>query len=119
MKKILLVDDDELNITIMLNALRDLYDISVALSAKEAFEAIEEELPDLIVMDIMMKETSGLEACRKLKGDEKTAHIPVIILTAAHDTMKDAAYNAGADDFMGKPFEIAMFRAKIKKLLEG
>jgi len=118
-KKILLVDDDELNITIMLNALRDIYDISVALSAKEAFEAIEDELPDLIVMDIMMEETSGLEACRKLKGDEKTGDIPVIIVTAAHDTMKDAAYDAGADDFMGKPFEVALFRANIKRLIEG
>ena len=118
MKKILIVDDNELNITILLNTLKDMYDISVALSAKEAFEAIEDELPDLIVLDIIMDEISGIEVCQKIKGEERTAHIPVIFLTAAHDALKETAYKAGADDFMGKPFEGALLRSKIKRLLE-
>jgi len=114
----LIVDDNELNITIFLNALGDRYDVSVALSAKEAFEAIEDELPDLIVLDIMMDEMNGLEACKKLKNEMKTEHIPVIFLTAAHDTLKESAYEAGADDFMGKPFEGAILRSKIKRLVK-
>ena len=118
LKKILIVDDNELNITILLNTLGDMYDVSVALSAQEAFEAIEEELPELIVLDIIMDEVSGIEVCKKLKSDEKTEHIPVIFLTAAHDTLKSSAYDAGADDFMGKPFEGAILRAKIKRLIK-
>ncbi len=118
MKKILIVDDNELNITIVLNTLGDLYDVSVALSAKEAFEAIKEELPDLIVLDIIMDEISGIEVCKKVKSNERTEHIPVVFLTAAHDALKESAYKAGADDFMGKPFEGAILRAKIKRLIK-
>ena len=119
MKKILIVDENELNITILLNTLGNKYDVSVALSAKEAFEAIEDELPDLIVLDIIMEEMSGIEACKKIKSEKKTAHIPVIFLTAAHDTLKESAYQAGADDFLGKPFEGAVLRSKIKGLIRG
>jgi len=118
-KNILIVDDNELNITILLNTLGDMYDVSVALSAKEAFEAIEDELPDLIVLDIMMDEMSGIEACKKIKSEKSTEHIPVIFLTAAHDILKESAYEAGADDFMGKPFEGAILRSKIKRLIKG
>ncbi len=118
MKKILIVDDNELNITLLLNALGDMYDVSVALSGKEAFEAIEDELPDLIVLDIIMDEISGIEVCESVKREERTAHIPVIFLTAAHDALKSTAYDAGADDFLGKPFEVAILRAKIKRLIK-
>jgi len=118
LKNILIVDDNELNITILLNALGDRYEVSVALSAQEAFEAIEEELPDLIVLDIIMDKISGIEVCKMIKSKKKTEHIPVIFLTAAHDTLKESAYEAGADDFMGKPFEGAILRAKIKRLIK-
>jgi len=118
MHKILIVDDNELNITILLNALGNVYDVSVALSAQEAFEAIEEELPDLIVLDIIMEDINGIEMCKKVKSTQKTAQIPVIFLTAAHDTLKSMAYEAGADDFMGKPFEGALLRSKIKRLIK-
>ncbi len=119
LKKILIVDDNELNITILLNALGSRYDMSVALSAKEAFEAIEDELPDLIILDIIMDEMSGIEVCKRVKSEKKTEHIPVIFLTAAHDALKESAYKAGADDFMGKPFEGAVLRSKIKRLING
>ncbi len=118
MKNILVVDDNELNITILLNTLGKIYDVSVALSGKEAFESIEYELPDLIVLDIVMDDMSGIEVCKKIKSEKRTEHIPVIFLTAAHDILKESAYEAGADDFMGKPFEGAMLRAAIKKLIK-
>ena len=118
MKKILIVDDNELNIMIVLNVLGNRYDVSVALSATEAFEAIDDELPDLIVLDIVMEGISGLEVCKKIKSEKKTEHIPVVFLTAAHDALKEAAYEAGADDFIGKPFEGAVLRSIIKKLIK-
>ena len=116
MKRILIVDDNELNITILLNTLGNTYDVSVALSAKEAFEVLDDELPDLIVLDIMMEEMSGIEMCKKIKSEKRTEHIPVIFLTAAHDALKESAYEAGADDFMGKPFEGACIAFKNKKI---
>jgi len=116
-KKVLLVDDNELNITILLNALGDFYDVSVALSGSEALEAIEDELPDLIVLDIYMDGISGIDVCKKIKKEKRTEHIPVIFLTAAHEALRDIANEAGADDFMGKPIEGAILRSKIKKLL--
>ncbi len=119
MKKILIVDDNELNVTILLNAFGKVYDVRVALSAQEAFEAIEDELPDLMVLDIIMEEMSGIEVCKQIKSEERTKHIPVIFLTAAHEALKKSAYAAGADDFMGKPFERAVLRSKIKRLIKG
>lgn len=116
LKKVLIIDDNEMNITILLNTLGSTYDISVALNGKEAFEALKDEIPDLIVLDIIMGEISGLDVCKKVKSYERTKHIPVIFLTAAHDALKESAYEAGADDFMSKPFEGDLLRSKIKKL---
>jgi putative two-component system response regulator len=117
MKKVLLVDDNELNITILLNALGDFYDVSVALSGAEALEAIKDELPDIIVLDIYMDDISGIDVCKKVKNEKNTKHIPIIFLTAAHEALREIASEAGADDFMGKPIEGAMLRSKIKRLL--
>lgn len=117
MKKILIVEDNTLNVTILLKTLGDIYDVSVALNVDDAYEAMEEEMPDIFVLDIMMAGTSGLEMCKRLKSDPKTSDIPVILLTAAHDTLKDAGYEAGADDFLGKPIEGAILKSKIEALL--
>ncbi len=119
MKSILIVDDNEANITILLNVLRSEYDLSVALNGEDALEIIKEELPDLILLDIVMEGISGIEVCEQIKSDDKTKHIPVIFLTATDETLKEAVYRAGADDLMPKPFNIAMLRARIKSLLEG
>lgn len=118
MKNILIVDDNEANITILLNVLKSEYDLSVALNGEDALEIIEEELPDIVLLDIIMDGMDGLEVCQKIKSDDKTKHIPVIFLTATDEALKEAAYRAGADDLMPKPFNIAMLRARIKSLLE-
>ena len=119
MKNILIVDDNEANITILLNVLKSEYDLSVALNGEDALEIIEEELPDLILLDIIMGEMSGIEVCRQIKSNKKTKHIPVIFLTATDEVLKEAAFQAGASDLMPKPFNTALLRARIKSLLEG
>jgi len=118
MRKILIVEDNTLNITIILEALRDEYDVSVALSAKEALELVAQELPELIILDIVMEGMNGLELCRRLKRDATTRFIPIIFLTATYDLLKTEAYNAGADDFIAKPFRAKNLRSKIVSLLD-
>jgi len=116
-KNILIIDDNELNITILLNILGSTYDISVSLSANDAMEAIEDELPDLIVSDIYLGGASGIDICKNIKENENRKHIPIILMSAAHESLKSVALNIGADDFLGSPIEGAILRSKIKKLL--
>lgn len=74
------------------------------------------ELPDIYVLDIWMSGSDGRELCKKLKSEERTKHIPVILISASND-LKHSAEIAGADDFLAKPFEIDMLLAKIEKAL--
>jgi len=74
------------------------------------------ELPDVYVLDIWMSGSDGRELCKKLKSEERTKHIPVILISASND-LKHSAETAGADDFLAKPFEIDMLLAKIEKAL--
>lgn len=71
-KKILVIDDNSLNIEILVDLLGDEYDVFGALDAAMSFEIIEENLPDLILLDIVMPDINGFELCQKLKLDKKT-----------------------------------------------
>lgn len=75
-----------------------------------------ETLPDCYVLDIWMSGSDGRDLCRKLKADERTRHIPVILISASNDLERSAAL-AGADDFLAKPFEIDMLLQKIAAVL--
>ena len=74
------------------------------------------ELPDIYVLDIWMSGSDGRELCKQLKSDEKTKHIPVILISASND-LKRSAETAGADDFLAKPFEIDALLEKVAKAL--
>lgn len=118
MKKILIVEDNILNITILLEALRDEYDVSVALSGEEALDILNQELPQLIILDIVMSGMSGLELCKKIKRNPDRRFIPILFVTATYDLLKAEAFDAGGDDFIAKPFKAQTLRDKIVKLLE-
>lgn len=118
MNKILIVDDNELSITILLEALGREYDVRVATNDVEVFEFLEEEIPDLIVLDIVLGEVNGIEICKKIKRNFRTRFIPIIFLTATYDLMRTEAYDAGADDFMVKPFRAKVLHKKIEALLQ-
>ena len=79
-----------------------------------------ELLPDIIVSGIMMPVMDGITLCRKLKGDMRTSHIPIILLTAK-DTMEDKeeGYQVGADSYLTKPFSASLLRSRIDNLLES
>ncbi len=112
---ILVVDDTEANIDILVEALGDQYDLLVALDAKTALEIVDEEPPDLILLDIMMPEMDGYEACAILKNNPETMDIPIVFLTAMTGIEnKTKGFELGAVDYITKPFEIREVEARVK-----
>ncbi|AFA48536.1 response regulator [Acetobacterium woodii] len=112
---ILIVDDTEINVDILVEALGDDYELAVAMDGESALEIIEMELPDLILLDIMMPGMSGYEVCEVLKKNPVTANIPIIFLTAMTDIVsKTKGFEAGAVDYITKPFEIMEVKARVQ-----
>ena len=112
---VLVVDDTEANVDILVDALGESYDVSVAMDGREAVETVAEEAPDLILLDIMMPEMDGYEVCQRLKADERYAKIPIIFLTALTEIEnKTKGFQMGAVDYITKPFEISEVHARVK-----
>ena len=119
MHTILLVDDDEDLVQAIEFSLRQQnYNVVQAQNGAEAVTKAFDLQPDLILLDIMMPNLDGLTACRGIKTMEETKEIPVIMLTAKGDveTIK-AAFKAGADDYIVKPFGMDKVLRKIEELL--
>ena len=121
MRKILIVDDNPDNIRVLIPLLMNYqeFQINVAFSGKEALETLEKLTPDLILMDIMMPEMDGLEACTIIKQQERLINTPVIFITAKTDTEDlSRAFDAGAADFLTKPFNSIELISRVKTHLE-
>ncbi len=116
---VLVVDDVEENIDILVDALSQNYEVSVAMDGKAALEAVAEDMPDIILLDIMMPEMDGFEVCDRLKGHEDTRNIPIIFLTAMAEE-QDEAYglSLGAVDYITKPFNPELVKARVHNHLE-
>jgi DNA-binding response OmpR family regulator len=96
------------------------YEVIEANNGVEGYEKAIETIPDLIISDVMMPGMDGLQFCRKVKTDERTSHIPVILLTARQsDQFQEEGYETGADDYIIKPFRIGLVLVRIKNLLES
>jgi two-component system, OmpR family, alkaline phosphatase synthesis response regulator PhoP len=124
-KKILLVDDDP----DFVEAVRVIvesggYAVRVAYDGQEGLEAVAEEKPDLIVLDVMMPVMNGHETCARLKADPETAKIPIILLTAVADRVTTSTYShrdmleSEAEDYLPKPVEPAELLELIKSWLK-
>ncbi|MBF0572252.1 MAG: response regulator [Desulfamplus sp.] len=112
--KILVVDDEANNRKLLQQMLKDSYKISFAVNGREAIEVCKKVNPDMILLDIMMPEMDGFEACRYLKSDPKSADIPIIFITAMNDIQDEAAgFEAGCVDYITKPISKPIVIARI------
>ncbi len=117
--KVLIVEDNPESVDLLVYFLKPAgYEISVATDGVEAIEMVEKAPPDIILLDIMLPKIDGYQICERLKKDQRTFHIPIIMITALKE-LKDKirALEAGADDFISKPFDNVELLARVKSLL--
>jgi two-component system phosphate regulon response regulator PhoB len=116
---ILVVEDEESILELITYNLRkDGYHATGVMSGEDAIEEASEQLPDLVLLDLMLPGLNGLEVCKKLKGNKKTESIPIIILTAKGEEADIVAgLEMGSDDYIVKPFSPKVLLARIKAVL--
>ncbi|MCG8558628.1 MAG: phosphate regulon transcriptional regulator PhoB [Hyphomicrobiales bacterium] len=117
--KVLVVEDEEpLALLLRYNLEADGFRVQVANDGEEAKVAIDEETPDLIVLDWMLPGVSGLELCRRLRSGKATRNIPIIMLTArGEETDRVRGLATGADDYVVKPFSVPELMARVRAIL--
>ncbi|MEI8352800.1 MAG: response regulator, partial [bacterium] len=117
---ILIVDDAPANVRLLADMLKDRgYKIRVALSGELALQAAHNHPPGLILLDINMPEMNGYEVCERLKADAKLRDIPVIFISAMHETLdKVKAFSMGGVDYITKPFQTEEVGARVRTHLE-
>ncbi|MBB1138847.1 response regulator transcription factor [Myroides sp. WP-1] len=117
--KVLLVDDEQDIIEIIsYNLEKEGYQVSTARNGKEAIEKAKKELPHLIILDVMMPEMDGMEACENIRKIDSLQNVIIAFLTArGEDYSQVAGFDAGADDYITKPVKPKVLMSKIKALL--
>lgn len=112
--RILIVDDERININILNSLLKTDYKIMAATSGEQALKAAVDSLPDLILLDILMPGMDGHQVCRKLKSNPATHAIPIIFITAMGDAENETmGFALGAVDYISKPFNNAVVKARV------
>ena len=116
---VLVVDDEEdLLELIRYNLHEEGYRVRCAMNGDEALRSVRENIPDLIVLDLMLPMIDGLEVCRRLKSDTETSSVPIIMLTArSEERDMIEGLERGADDYVTKPFSPQVLLARIKAVL--
>lgn len=119
MAKILVVDDDAFSRDVLKTRLEQAgHQVAEAANGDEGVRLAQSELPDLVVMDVMMPKLDGWLACRLLKSDAGTRHIPVVLLTARSLRVEELrGWEAGADAYLSKPCEHGLILETVSRLL--
>lgn len=113
--RILAVDDEATNLQLLRHSLQDEYQLLFAKDGEAALRLARSELPELILLDIMMPNLCGYEVCEQLKADPLTRHIPVIFLTALSNSQDEQrGFDLGAVDYITKPFNPAIVKARVR-----
>ncbi len=118
--QILIVEDSADMRSYIRDELRLTYRVVCAANGRQGVALAKKMMPDLIISDIMMPEMDGIELCKRIKSDEITSHIPVILLTArSSEDIKVEGLKTGADDYVTKPFNLRTLSVRISNLLES
>lgn len=120
MTKKILIADDEVNIVISLEFLmkREGFEVVLAADGEEAIAKIREEMPDLVLLDVMMPRKTGFEVCQEVRSDPSLQDIKILMLTAkGRDTEVAKGMALGADAYMTKPFSTHELVERVKALL--
>ncbi len=116
---VIIAEDNEDLRGFLVNELQNLFEIHQCTNGEEGLNLTVQKIPDLVVTDIMMDKMDGITLCKKIKSDEKTSHIPVILLTAHHaDKVKLDGFKIGADDYITKPFSTEILKCRINNLIK-
>ncbi len=117
--KILVIEDDRLNANFLEKFLTSVgHRVIKAFNGEDGLEKARREDPDLILLDVMMPGMDGFEVCARIRNDPRTKNIPVVIVTALHETQERIkGLEAGADDFLSKPYNIYELAARVRSLL--
>ncbi|UII23513.1 ATP-binding protein [Fulvivirga ligni] len=117
---VLLVEDNVELLAYIRNELKESFKVITAADGELAKKKAQDQLPDVIISDIMMPNTDGIEFCKWLKNNELTSHIPIMLLTAVADQKKRLeGYEQGADDYLTKPFDSHELRVRVNNLLRS
>ncbi|GAA4395913.1 two-component regulator propeller domain-containing protein [Nibrella viscosa] len=115
---VLLVEDNPALRSFLQESLADSFQITECANGVEGWQAASSQIPDLIISDVMMPEMDGFTLCEKIKTDERTSHIPVILLTAKNETHSQInGLTHGADCYLTKPFSLYVLRLHVRNLL--
>lgn len=118
-KKIVIADDEPFILSALQDTLSEQYTVYTATNGKIAIEVVKNVKPDLIILDIMMPEMDGLEACKILKREKDLSTTPIILLTAKGQiTDIEKGFKAGADAYVVKPFSPARLIEKVEEIFE-
>ncbi|MEL6628226.1 MAG: ATP-binding protein [Bacteroidota bacterium] len=117
--QLLIIEDNSDVVTYLHSCLEETYDLSSAFDGEEGIDIALESVPDLIITDVMMPKKNGYEVTEILKQDERTSHIPIVMLTAKADQgARIEGYKRGADAYLTKPFDQEELRVRLEKLWE-
>jgi DNA-binding response OmpR family regulator len=118
MSRILAVDDDKDILEVLQFILEDSgYQVDTLSDGHHLFDSINSQLPDLILMDIMLNGLDGRDLCKNVKLNNKTHNIPVIMISASHNISDVLRQDCAPDDFLAKPFDINILLNKIQRQL--
>ncbi|MFO1475552.1 MAG: SpoIIE family protein phosphatase [Verrucomicrobiota bacterium] len=118
--RVLIVDDAKANLDILVEGLKGDHKLSLAMSGEQALQLATRTPPDLVLLDIVMPGLDGYEVCRRLRQNPATAEVPIMFLSSLEEVQnKTRGFEAGANDYLTKPFEMLEVKARVHSLLKA
>lgn len=118
--RILIVDDAKANLDILVEGLKADHKLSLAMNGEMALQIAQKATPDLVLLDIMMPGMDGYEVCRRMRQMPETAEVPIMFLSSLEEVQnKTRGFEAGANDYLTKPFDMLEVKARVRSLLKA